>query len=85
RKDVLGVSVYAGKSHARGALWGTLIGLGIGGAMAGASLARPDSRNPEAGGPYAFAGAGFIAGIGAAIGGAIGKTRWVELYRAPGK
>ncbi len=79
RNDVRQVKVYAGKSHPRGALWGTVIG-----AIPGVTIGTLCARG--SGGEYAAACLGAYTGAGAAIGGvigaAVGMTRKTEVYRA---
>jgi len=80
RSDIRSVRVYAGKSHARGALWGSLIGLAPGLGLGGlcARLVDESSVAPACIGIWG----GIGGAIGTAVGAAVGTTIKQNVYRS---
>lgn len=85
RGDVRKVAVYGGKSRGKGAGLGALVGAPVGAAIYGAFAASDDPSIVDIpAGALIVAGALFIAGVGAVIGLAVGATKKVTIYEAPG-
>jgi hypothetical protein len=84
RRDIRRIAVYAGKSRARGAGIGTLIGAGVGVGLMGFSVAANQDDTDVPAAVLLGGGALVIGGVGALIGTAVGRTKTVPVYEVHG-
>ena len=81
RADLVKLSVYAGKSRAKGAGYGALVGAAAGAAVYGAVALAADGLDVSPA-LMAAGGALLIGGAGAAVGAMIGATKTRTVYQA---